>query len=115
MGLISGQGGSFSEGRYRLTEISRKEQIPGTVLTPADVARERLYQPLRNVPFKLPGNMLVGKGDLEHFVVEKRVWKANPDGSLTNQIAGSVIRPDFHAGPFLDQNVHQFLPSLLPF
>src|SRR5258708_40188317 len=107
MGLISGQGGSFSEGRYRLTEISRKEQIPGTVLTPADVARKTLYQPLRNVPFKLPGNMLVGKGDLENFVVEKRVLKANPDGSLTNQIDGFVIRPDFHEGRFVDQKGEQ--------
>src|SRR5260370_7386123 len=95
--------------------ITPKEQIPGTVVTPADGARERLYQPLRNVPFKLPGNMLVGKGDLEHFVVEKRVWKANPDGSLTNQIDGSVIRPDFHEGRFVDQNGEQFGPGFRAF
>jgi maltose/maltodextrin transport system permease protein len=113
--LIPGHDGSFTEGPYRLTQISPKEQIPGTVLTPADVARERLYQPLRNVPFKLPGNMLVGKGDLQHFVVEKRVWKANPDGSLTNQIDGSVIRPDFREGRFVDQNGEQFGPGFRTF
>jgi maltose/maltodextrin transport system permease protein len=113
--LIPGHDGSLSEGPYRLTRISPNEQIPGTVLTPADVARERLYQPLRNVPFKLPGDILVGKADLQHFVVEKRVWKANPGGSLTNQIDGTVIHPDFHQGRFVDQNGEPIGPGFRTF
>src|SRR5260370_3582586 len=95
--------------------ITPKEQIPGTVVTPADGARERLYQPVRTVPFQLPGNMLVGNGVLEPFVVEKRFWKANSDGSLTNEIDGSVIRPDFHEGRFVDQNGEQIGPGFRTF
>ena len=61
--LVPGQDGSLTEGPFELTKISPSEKIPGEVLDPAAVARQRLYQPLRNVPFKLPGNLLVGKTD----------------------------------------------------
>jgi maltose/maltodextrin transport system permease protein len=113
--LVPGQDGTLSEGPFRLTKISPSEQIPGEALDPAAAAHERLYQPLRNVPFKLPGDLLVGKTDLEHFVVQKRVWKANLDGSLTNQIDGSVIRPDFREGRFVDQNGEQIGPGFRSF
>ena len=113
--LVPGQNGTFSEVPIRRTQISLDEQIPGEVLDPRAVARQRLYQPLRNVPFKLPGDILVGKADLEHFIAQKRVWKANPDGSLTNQIDGSVIRPDFREGRFVDQNGEQIGPGFRSF
>ena len=113
--LIAGQNGRFSEGQFRLAQIPANESIPGETLDPAAVARERLYQPLRNVSFELPGDLLVGKADLEHFVVEKRVWKTNPDGSLTNQVDGSVIRPDFHQGRFLDEKGEQIGPGFRAF
>jgi maltose/maltodextrin transport system permease protein len=113
--LVPGQDGSFTEGPFELTKISPSEKIPGEVLDPTAVARQRLYQPLRNVPFKLPGNLLVGKTDLEHFVVQKRVWKTNSDGSLANQIDGSVIRPDFREGRFVDQNGEQIGPGFRSF
>src|SRR5262249_26465926 len=109
--LIPGQDGSFSDGPFQLSPVPPNQQIPGRTLVPATVARERLYQPLRNLPFKLPGDILVGKADLEHFVMEKRVWKTNPDGSLANQIDGSVIRPDFRQGRFLDQSGEQIGPG----
>lgn len=113
--LIPDHDGSFSEGPYRLAKISPTAQIPGTVLNFTDVARDGLYRPLRNVPFKLPGDILVGKTDLEHFVVETRVWKANPDGSLSNQIDGSVIRPDVHEGRFVNQYGEQIGPGFRTF
>ncbi|MBV9877228.1 MAG: maltose ABC transporter permease MalF [Verrucomicrobia bacterium] len=113
--LVPGEDGSFTEGPFELAKISPSEKIPGEDLDPATVARQRLYQPLRNVPFKLPGNLLVGKTDLEHFVVQKQVWKTNSDGSLANQIDGSVIRPDFREGRFVDQNGEQIGPGFRSF
>jgi len=113
--LVPGQDGTFTEGPFQLSKIPQSEKIPGEALDPATVARERLYKPLRNVPFKLPGNVLVGKTDLEHFAAQKRVWKTNPDGSLTNQIDGSVIRPDFREGRFVDQNGEQIGPGFRSF
>ena len=115
MDLVPGHDGSFTDGPIRLNQVSPNEQIPGQALDAPTVARERLYQPLRNIPFKLPGNVLVGKTDLEHFVAQKRVWKTNPDGSLTNQIDGSVIRPDFREGRFVDQNGEQIGPGFRSF
>jgi maltose/maltodextrin transport system permease protein len=115
MDLTPGRDGSFTDGPIQLNQVSANEQIRGEVLDPPTVARNRLYQPLRNVPFKLPGNVLVGKTDLEHFIAQKRVWKTNPDGSLTNQIDNSVIRPDFRAGRFTDQNGEQIGPGFRSF
>jgi maltose/maltodextrin transport system permease protein len=113
--LMPGHDGTLSEGPYRLAKISPTEPINGMVLNPADVARGRLYQPLRDVPFKLPGDILVGKADLEHFVAETRVWKATPDGSLSNQVDGSIIRPDFHEGRFVNQYGEQIGPGFRTF
>jgi maltose/maltodextrin transport system permease protein len=113
--LIPGRDGRFSDGPFQLTKIGANDRIPGEILNPPQVARERLYQPLRNIPFKLPSEVLVGKADLEHFVTEKRVWKTNPDGSLTNQIDGSTIRPDFHEGRFLDDKGEPIGPGFRTF
>jgi maltose/maltodextrin transport system permease protein len=113
--LIPGQDGAFSEDTIQLNQVPANDQIPGEVLDPPTVARDRLYQPLRNVPFKLPGDILVGKADLEHFITQRRVWKTNPDGSLTNQIDGSVVRPDFRGGRFLDQTGEQIGPGFRSF
>ena len=113
--LVPGQNGSPLDRPQHLTRLAPAEQIPGAPLTAEECARLKLYQPLRNVPFKLPGDIGVEKVDLLHFVTEKRVWKINPDGSLTNQIDGSTIRPDMHQGRFFNENGEQIGPGFRTF
>jgi maltose/maltodextrin transport system permease protein len=113
--LIPGQDGSPLASPVYLTRISPAQQVPGTRLNQGQITRSRLYQPLRNLPFTLQGDGGVEKADLQHFIAAKRVWKINEDGSLTNQIDGSIIRPDFHQGFFFNENGEQIGPGFRTF
>jgi maltose/maltodextrin transport system permease protein len=113
--LIPGQDGSPLESPIHLTRLAAGQQVAGTRLDPGQITRSRLYQPLRNVPFKLPGDIGVEKADLQHFIPANRVWKLNADNSLTNQIDGSIIRPDFHQGYFFNENGEQIGPGFRAF
>jgi maltose/maltodextrin transport system permease protein len=50
----------------------------------------------------LPDGMLVGMEGLQRFAAREPLWTLNPDGSLTNKKDGTVIRPDFKLGFFVD-------------
>jgi len=45
---------------------------------------------------------LVALAGLTNFAARERLWTPNPDGSLTNKKDGTVIRPDYKAGFFVN-------------
>jgi maltose/maltodextrin transport system permease protein len=75
----------------------------GKALEFAQVVREKLYMPLRGRRFLLPDGTLVGLQGLQKFGSRQHLWKANKDGSLTNQQDGSTAHPDFKQGYFFNQ------------
>jgi maltose/maltodextrin transport system permease protein len=59
--------------------------------------------PLKALKFALPGDTLVGLEGLSKFTSRERLWKGNPDGSLTNKKDGTIVRPDFAQGRFVNE------------
>ena len=59
--------------------------------------------PMRTLQFALPDETLVGMEGLTKFGSRERLWSLNQDGSLTNKKDGTVIRPDFRLGFFVDE------------
>jgi maltose/maltodextrin transport system permease protein len=86
----------------KLRALSADTTIKGTVLEIAQVTREKLFIPMRGRQFALPDDTLVGLEGLQRFAARQRVWTLNQDGSLTNGKDGTVIRPDFRRGYFVD-------------
>ena len=68
----------------------------------AQINRAKLLNPLKATRFALPDDTLVGLEGLTKFASRQRLWKPNPDGSLTNAKDGTVIRPDFKQGFFVN-------------
>jgi maltose/maltodextrin transport system permease protein len=85
----------------KLTALPPKEEVPGQALEFAQVTRQKLFIPMRGREFALPDNTLVAMEGLQKFASRDRLWKPNPDGSLTNKKDGKVIRPDFKLGYFV--------------
>jgi maltose/maltodextrin transport system permease protein len=94
---------SASEEPTRLAVLPAGQNLPGTALQIAQVTREKLFIPMRGRQFLLPDDTLVSLEGLQKFAARERLWTLNPDGSLTNKKDGTVIRPDFKEGYFVNQ------------
>ena len=66
------------------------------------INRAKLMTPLKALKFALPDDTLVGLEGLSKFTSRARLWKLNPDGSLTNKKDGTLVRPDFEQGRFVN-------------
>ena len=66
------------------------------------INRAKLMSPLKALKFALPDDTLVGLEGLTKFASRQRLWKRNPDGTLTNIKDGTVLRPDFAQGFFVN-------------
>jgi maltose/maltodextrin transport system permease protein len=86
----------------KLRALAQGEEVQGSPLEVAQVTREKLFIPMRGRQFVLPGGTLVGMEGLQKFASRERLWAVNPDGSLTNRKDGTVIRPDFRLGFFVN-------------
>ena len=69
----------------------------------AQATREKLFIPMRGRRFALPDDTLVSLEGLQRFTSREPLWIVNKDGSLTNRKDGSVIRPDFKQGYFVNE------------
>ena len=97
--------GEQSEGEQepaKLKALPPGEEIKGTALEFAQVTREKLFIPMRGRQFALPDDTLVGLEGLQKFTLRERLWTLNRDGSLTSRKDGTVIRPDFKLGYFVN-------------
>jgi len=86
----------------KLSALAQGEEVKGKPLEVAQVTREKLFIPMRGRQFALPDKMLVGMEGLQKFASRDRLWVVNADGSLTNKKDGTVIRPDFKLGFFVN-------------
>jgi maltose/maltodextrin transport system permease protein len=84
-------------------ELASGSVPPGKPLELGQVTRQKLYIPMRSRQFSLPDDTLVELEGLQKFASRARLWKINPDGSLTNVKDGSTVRPDFRQGYFVNQ------------
>jgi maltose/maltodextrin transport system permease protein len=86
----------------KLNPLPVAELINGKPLSMVDINRGKLLSPMRGRQFSLPDDTLIGMGSLTDFTSRERLWSPNPDGSFTNKKDGTVIRPDFKQGFFVD-------------
>jgi maltose/maltodextrin transport system permease protein len=86
-----------------LTALSQGEAVKGKLLQMADINRAKLLSPLRAHQFVLPDDSIVGMAGMQNFSARERLWKENPDGTLTNKKDGNVIHPDFKLGFFVNE------------
>ena len=76
---------------------------PGQPLALPQITRQKLYLPLRSRHFLLPDGTIIALEGLQKFTARQRLWKINSDGALTNLQDGSIVRPDFSQGYFVNQ------------
>ena len=86
----------------KLNALPAGEEVKGKPMQMAQINRAKLLNPLRASKFGLPDDTLVGLEGLTKFASRQRLWVQNPDGSLTNAKDGTVIRPDFNQGFFVN-------------
>ncbi|HEY5706118.1 MAG TPA: maltose ABC transporter permease MalF [Terrimicrobiaceae bacterium] len=86
----------------KLNALPAGEEVKGKPMQMAQINRAKLLRPLRAGRFGLPDDTLVGLEGLTTFASRQRLWTQNPDGSLTNARDGTVIRPDFNQGFFVN-------------
>jgi len=91
------------EGPVKLRGLAEGTTPQGQPLAIAQITRQKLYLPLRDRRFLLPDGVLIALEGLEKCAVCQRLWKTNADGSLTNLRDGSIVRPDFNQGYFVNQ------------
>jgi len=86
----------------KLTALGPADEVKGNPLEMGQITRGKLLVPMRGRQFALPDDTLVAMEGLLKFGSRQRVWTINQDGSLTNKKDGSVIRPDFEQGFFVN-------------
>jgi maltose/maltodextrin transport system permease protein len=91
------------EEAIKMETLSQTAEVNGRPLEPSQITREKLLIPMRGRQFELPDESLVGMEGLMKFGSRERLWTLNSDGSLTNEKDGSVIKPDFGQGFFVDE------------
>ena len=85
-----------------LNPLPAGEQLKGEPMKMAQINRAKLLSPLKATRFALPGDTQVGLEGLTKFASRQALWTPNPDGSLTNAKDGTIIRPDFNQGFFVN-------------
>jgi maltose/maltodextrin transport system permease protein len=86
----------------KLSALPADGQVPGEAMQMAQINRAKLMTPFKGLKFALPDDTLVGLEGLTKFGSRQRLWKLNPDGTLTNAKDGTVLRPDFAQGFFVN-------------
>ena len=86
----------------KLNPLQPTEEVKGRALETPQIVRAKLLGPLRERQFVLPDDTILGMASLISFTSRERLWTQNPDGSLTNKKDGSVIKPDFKQGFFIN-------------
>jgi maltose/maltodextrin transport system permease protein len=87
----------------KLSALAAAQEVSGKPLAMGQITREKLFMPMRTLQFALPDDTLVGMEGLTKFGSRERLWALNSDGSLTNKKDGTVIRPDFKRGFFVNE------------
>ncbi|HEY5706089.1 MAG TPA: maltose ABC transporter permease MalF [Terrimicrobiaceae bacterium] len=101
--LKPGEQAKAEQEPVKLSVLAPTDQVGGKPLEMGQITRERLFMPMRTVQFVLPDERLVGMEGLAKFGSRERLWALNEDGSLTNKKDGTVIRPDFKLGFFVNE------------
>jgi maltose/maltodextrin transport system permease protein len=86
-----------------LTPLAPGQEVKGKALPIGQITREKLFIPMRTLQFALPDESLVAMEGLTEFRPRERLWTLNRDGSLTNKRDGTVVRPDFTLGFFVNE------------
>jgi maltose/maltodextrin transport system permease protein len=86
----------------KLNALGPGDQAQGKPMEMVQINRGKLLIPLRARQFALPDETLVALAGLTNFAARERLWKPNPDGSFTSKKDGTVIRPDFKLGFFVN-------------
>ena len=100
---LNAQGSGPSETPIQLKVLAQGATLPGQPLALGQITRQKLYLPLRSLKFSLPDGALIAMEGLQKFTARQRLWQSNADGSLTNLRDGSIVRPDFKQGCFVNQ------------
>jgi maltose/maltodextrin transport system permease protein len=87
----------------KLRALSADEQVKGQAMQMAQINRAKLMTPLKAQKLALPDDTLVGLEGLTKYASRQRLWKLSPEGTLTNTKDGTVIRPDFAQGFFVNE------------
>ena len=86
----------------KVTPFPVGEEVQGKALTLADINRGKLLVPLRGLKFELPDETLEALTGLTKYTARQRVWEVNDDGSLTSRLDGTVVKPDYEKGCFVN-------------
>jgi maltose/maltodextrin transport system permease protein len=100
--LTPGQKPKTDQEPVKLNALPPGEQVKGKPMEMVQINRGKLLIPMRARQFALPDETLVALAGLTNFAARERLWKPNPDGSLTSKKDGTVIRPDFKLGFFVN-------------
>ena len=101
--LKPGEQPKAEQERLKLSALTPTDEPGGKALEMGQITREKLFMPMRSLQFAMPDETLVGMEGLTKFGSRERLWSLNQDGSLTNKKDGTVIRPDFRLGFFVDE------------
>jgi maltose/maltodextrin transport system permease protein len=86
----------------KLNPLQPTDDVRGKPFETPQIVRGKLLGSLRERQFVLPDDTILGLANLTSFTSRERLWTQNPDGSFTNKKDGSVIKPDFKQGFFLN-------------
>jgi maltose/maltodextrin transport system permease protein len=86
----------------KLNALAAGEEVKGKPLGMAEINKGKLLIPMRGRQFALPDETLVTMAGLMSFSSRERLWTPNPDGSFTSKKDGTIIRPDFRLGFFVN-------------
>jgi len=100
--LKPGEQAKAEQEPVKLIALPAGEEVKGKPMEMAEMNRAKLLTPMRGRKFALPDDTPVGLEALTKFTSRERLWTSNPDGSLTNKKDGTVIRPDFKQGFFVN-------------
>jgi maltose/maltodextrin transport system permease protein len=101
--LNPGEQPKAEQERVELSALTPADEPRGKALEMGQITREKLFMPMRTLQFALPDERLVGMEGLTKFGSRERLWSLNQDGSMTSKKDGTVIRPDFRLGFFVDE------------
>lgn len=101
--LKPGEQPKAEQERVKLSALTPTDVLGGKALEMGQITREKLFMPMRSLQFAMPDETLVGMEGLTKFGSRERLWSLNQDGSMTNKKDGTVIRPDFRLGFFVDE------------
>jgi maltose/maltodextrin transport system permease protein len=100
--LKPGEQAQAGQGPVKMNPLPAGEEAKGKAMEMVQINRGKLLTPLRGRQFALPDETLIGLEGLTKFASRQRLWTPNPDGSLTNKKDGTVIRPDYKQGFFVN-------------